>query len=233
MEDTLKDEREQRVELLRHRAEREENAWTGESASGATVLSARNGSPVPTPRPATVAAPEPSSSVNLTTNARSGNGSKHKPSPVEDNPAPTEKPKDSKAVTKPIVPAARPLAKEAVQSNVGRKPGTPSLSTWLRESRRFFADAFGPQAGCITVTLKDAAGHIITYTVPDDLLAGTAPKLSELEQDIIAIVGRSTLPALTIASRLGHSNHAYIRTILAQMVEDGILAKSPYGYCLP
>jgi hypothetical protein len=152
---------------------------------------------------------------------------------VEDNPAPTEKPKESKAVTKATVPAARPLAKEAVQCNAGPKLGTPSLSAWLHESRRFFADAFGPQAGCNTVTIKDAAGHIVTYTVPDDLLAATAPKLSELEQDIIAIVGQSALPAKIIASRLGHSNHAYIRTILAQMVEDGVLAKSPFGYCLP
>jgi hypothetical protein len=66
-----------------------------------------------------------------------------------------------------------------------------------------------------------------------DTTAGIAPKLSELEQDIIAVVGRSALPVWVIVSRLGHSNHAYIRTILAQMVEDGLLVKSPYGYCLP
>jgi hypothetical protein len=127
---------------------------------------------------------------------------------------------------------AGPLAKEAVRRNEALKPGRRSLCEWLRESRRFITEVFGPQAGCVTVSIIDAAGNIITYTAPDDPPAGITPKLSELEQDIICVIGRSALPAQTIASRLGRSNYAYIRTILARMVEDGVLAKSRCGFCL-
>jgi hypothetical protein len=112
---------------------------------------------------------------------------------------------------------ARPLGKEAVRTTEAPKPGRGSLSEWLRESREFITEVFGPQAGCVTVSITDAAGNIVTYTAPDDHPGAITPKLSELEQDIICVIGRSALPPETVASRLGRSNHAYIRTILAQI----------------
>jgi len=57
--------------------------------------------------------------------------------------------------------------------------------------------------------------------------------MSGLEREILRVIGGAQLPAKAIASRLGQANSSHLRTILANLVERGVLLKRPEGYCIP
>jgi hypothetical protein len=209
-----REERAKRVEILKQRLAEGADLWTGEPASGGTVGSARNGSPVSTVKPE-VAAP-----AGLSSNASSGNGTKPKPA--------------AKKTLSLISEGSFPS--ESNRRDSDRLSRRREISTrfpdCLRELCRALQDAFGLH-GHVTITVSNSAGHSITYNLPDDLAEQpAAAKLSDREREIVRIIGQSTLAAKAIASRLGQSNNSYLRTILANLVARGVLGKAPNGYCV-
>jgi hypothetical protein len=118
-------------------------------------------------------------------------------------------------------------------------PSPPKVNATTRTARTPaqspIVDAFGQQSfGSITTSVRNSAGHSVSYEVPDDPPAQpTNARMSGLEREIVRVIGGAQLPAKAIASRLGQANSSHLRTILANLVERGVLLKRPEGYCIP
>jgi hypothetical protein len=101
---------------------------------------------------------------------------------------------------------------------------------WLRKARTLFEEDFGAQSGTVHITLRNAAGQEVTYTLPPAVPSGPAPALSPVEAEILGALRSGPLIGKALARRLNRAYDSGFRTILSNLVERGVLANDDSGY---
>lgn len=104
---------------------------------------------------------------------------------------------------------------------------------WLSQARAIFTTFYGPAASPLVVTIADEAGQRVRLSIPVSSPSppGTpAPQLSPAEAEILHALGAATLMGKTIARRLGKPGNSSLKVILSNLVERGVLARTPDGY---
>ena len=104
-------------------------------------------------------------------------------------------------------------------------------TAWLSQARAILSAFHGPQAGPVSVTIRNTEGQEIVLTAPaDGAPTAPLPSLSPMEADIVRVVGRGCLAAKQIARRLGIPCNSTLRVLLSNLCERGVLEPTRQGY---